>query len=715
MSPARSTDPLSLASLVDGLPGMAYRRRDDAPGWMLFVSEGCTALTGYRPEDFIDARTVSYADLIHPADRERVRRDIAAALERRAPFEVTYRLRTAAGAERWVRERGRGVVGPDGGIATVDGFISETAAPVPALPGPDDREAAGARELTTLLEIARNVAATLELEPLLGLILDEVGAAVEYHSAGMLLIEGDMLVQLALRRPNHEGPATGITLPLAQTGPVLLALERGEPLLIPDVWGEDEVARGYRRAVTEEWLRDRPYVRSWVGVPLRFRGRTLGLMVLAYDEPNHFTAHHVRLLTAVAAQAAVAVENARLYAEARRLSAEERAAREAAARQLDRLSTLRQITGQLLAAVELEGVLRVVTRAAGRLCQASGAMVGLIDDDGRRLSAVAADGEPRAYYEQFKRPTLDEPFFTDTATGRAIRERRTVVVEDYATWSDGHALQAETVRLGVRAFVVAPLLVDGAPIGVLWVNDTEPRTFAAEDVSVVQALADQAALAIEHARLLALSREAAVLEERARLARDLHDSVTQSVFSVGLMTNAALGQYERGLPIEETLRRIKAVSQGALSEMRALLYELHPAALAEEGLIKALQKLVAAIQVRVEVPIRVAVEAEGRLGLEAETAVFRIVQEALGNAAKYAQATEIQVAVREADGRLLATVADDGVGFDPAAPVVASADGQRGGMGMRSMRERAVAAGLTLRVESAPGAGTRVTVLAPLA
>src|SRR3712207_8274479 len=103
----------------------------------------------------------------------------------------------------------------------------------------------------------------------------------------MLIIEGDMLVQFALRRPNHEGPAAGITLPLAQTGPVLLALERGEPLLIPDVWGEDEVARGYRRAVTEEWLRDRPYVRSWLGVPLRSRGRTLGLMVLAYDEPSH--------------------------------------------------------------------------------------------------------------------------------------------------------------------------------------------------------------------------------------------------------------------------------------------------------------------------------------------------------------------------------------------------------------------------------------------
>src|SRR3712207_9510789 len=110
-------------------------------------------------------------------------------------------------------------------------------------------------------------------------------------------------------------------------------------------------------------------------------------MGVPYPGPTHSPAPRVGLLPAGAAQAPVAIENARLYEEARRLTDEERAAREAAARQLDRLATLRQITGQLLAGTELEGVLGGVRHAAGRLCAASGAMVGLIDDERRHLSS----------------------------------------------------------------------------------------------------------------------------------------------------------------------------------------------------------------------------------------------------------------------------------------------------------------------------------------
>src|SRR3712207_5344578 len=97
MPSTRSTDVLSLATLGDGLPGMAYRRRDAPPGTMVLVSGGCPALTGYRPEHFSESQTVSYADLSRPPDRERVRRTIAAALEPGEPFEVAYRLQTAAG------------------------------------------------------------------------------------------------------------------------------------------------------------------------------------------------------------------------------------------------------------------------------------------------------------------------------------------------------------------------------------------------------------------------------------------------------------------------------------------------------------------------------------------------------------------------------------------------------------------------------------------
>jgi signal transduction histidine kinase len=135
---------------------------------------------------------------------------------------------------------------------------------------------------------------------------------------------------------------------------------------------------------------------------------------------------------------------------------------------------------------------------------------------------------------------------------------------------------------------------------------------------------------------------------------------------------------------------------------------------AEEGLAKALEKLVAAMQVRSDVPVTFAGTATSRLSAAAETAIFRIVQESLSNASKYARATAVTVTLTEVAGCVRVEVRDDGVGFDPSASVTPSADGRRGGMGLPGMRARAAEAGLSLRVTSAPGAGTSITVEAPL-
>jgi signal transduction histidine kinase len=258
------------------------------------------------------------------------------------------------------------------------------------------------------------------------------------------------------------------------------------------------------------------------------------------------------------------------------------------------------------------------------------------------------------------------------------------------------------------------LLVDGAPIGILRVHDSAPRAFAPEDVGLIQALADQAALAIEHARLLQRGREAAVLEERARLARELHDSVTQSIFSLSMLAQAARTQHERTSDqLGPTLERIGALAQEALFEMRSLLFELHPASLAEKGLARALDQLIASMRLRGGPTIAYGAETDARPEPEAELALLRIVQEALANAIKHAGAGEVTVTLVEVAGRLTVTVTDDGAGFDPSAPVPAAGDGRSGGMGLRSMRERAARAGVALEIVSAPGAGTTVRATAP--
>ena len=578
-------------------------------------------------------------------------------------------------------------------------------------------------ESHTLQALAAELASARDTGALLEGIVGRAMTAFGADGCGVwLLDEAENTVRPAAVRglsPSYLAQYSGGTA--EQPAPTFEEVRRTRrPLYTPDApadarardpaWGEIFAAEG---------------IVSALRLPLFAPGGAVqGLLALYHQRERLYSEEEIRLAQAFADQIAVALHNARLAEqerqareEAARLAQEERAAREAADRRIERLTTLAGITQQLLAATELETVLQVVVESASRLCDASGALVSLIDDStgytwpvaAHSLSSVAA---PRLGANRPR--TLDPAFYSGSATEAAFRQGKAVAIEDYATWPPSGARDTSLAH-GVRALILAPLRVRDVPIGALSVTDSSPRPFTPEDVALVEALADQAALAIEQARLLQRSREAAALEERARLARDLHDSVTQTVAGLGMLAQAAQVQYVRGLPaLGNTLQRVGTLAQEAMAETRALLFELRPAALAEEGLAGALAKLVAAVQVRLDVPIRYTGTATARLGPETELAIFRIVQEALANAGKYARATVITVTLAEADGQLSVIVADDGVGFDPAAPVAPSADARQGGMGLRAMRERAAAAGLSLRIDSAPDAGTSITVAARL-
>ena len=572
------------------------------------------------------------------------------------------------------------------------------------------------RELATLLGVAGSVSSILELSPLLQLVLDHLKSVADYSGSSICVVDGEDLCVLESRGATaaaREEAIVGVRMPLARGGLFWQRLARRETVVIADVRADDELARSYRSLVGAHFEGDAiRYIRSLLAVPLVHRERVVGLLTLSRSEPGYYTPRHARLATAIAAHAAAAIENARLYEQAREAQA-------GLARQLERLAALTAITQQLLAATELDALLAVVAGSAVRLSETTGAAVGLVEGDGRRLRFVAVAGEPHDYAERFGVAAVDEVFLRATAIGQAIGRREAVAIEDYTAWSRDappHQAHAVAAALQLRAVIVAPLLVDGAPIGVLRVHDTTPRAFAREDIALIQALADQAALAIEHARLLRRGREAAVLEERARLARELHDSVTQSLFSLSMLSQAARQQHERAPDrLGPTLDRIGALAQEALIEMRSLLFELHPASLADKGLARALEQLVASMRLRGGPAIEYAATTELRPEPEVELALLRIVQEALANVIKHARAAEVAIGLVEADGRLVVTVVDNGAGFDLAAPAQPAGDGRSGGMGLRSMRERAATTGVTLEIISAPGAGTTVRATAPLA
>jgi signal transduction histidine kinase len=258
----------------------------------------------------------------------------------------------------------------------------------------------------------------------------------------------------------------------------------------------------------------------------------------------------------------------------------------------------------------------------------------------------------------------------------------------------------------MRSFLGVPVVARGEVIGALYLTEKiDAPTFTVEDQGLIELLAAHAAIAIENARLHERSRELSIVEERNRLARELHDSVTQRLFGVALAAESAqtLLERDRGKAADE-LKRVSELARGAMEELRAVVFELRPASLEAEGLATVLRKHVEVLRRVSGQDIVLKVRDVPRFSPDTATQVLRIAQEALGNALRHSGAACIKVTL---DGPTL-TVADDGVGFDPEGPEVR---GQR--LGLTSMQERATELGGTLTVSSTLGAGTTVRLELP--
>jgi len=229
-----------------------------------------------------------------------------------------------------------------------------------------------------------------------------------------------------------------------------------------------------------------------------------------------------------------------------------------------------------------------------------------------------------------------------------------------------------------------------------------------EEKVFLKAVADQTAVAIENARLFAEARGKAALEERQRLARELHDSVSQALYGIALGAKTARALLEPSPqraadPIEYVL----SLAEAGLAEMRALIFELRPESLESEGLVAALEKQAAALRARHEIGVETVLCDEPQASPEAKEAVYRIAQEAFHNTVKHARAANVQIKVECDSEWITLEVSDDGIGFD--------AQGDfPGHLGLRSMRERASRLGGTLEVDSTSGKGTRICAQIPI-
>ena len=320
----------------------------------------------------------------------------------------------------------------------------------------------------------------------------------------------------------------------------------------------------------------------------------------------------------------------------------------------------------------------------------------LADGESQRLLLRASSGEVGPAVQ-----TLE--ISGSGLNSEVARSGEAVLVNDVS--EHPHFLADESLP-DTRSELVVPLSVSGRVIGTMDVQSAELNAYAEDDVLVIQSLGDQVAVAIENARLVGRSRELAVVQERNRMARELHDSMTQLLYSVVLFAGAGRKavQAERLERADRHLVRVEQSAQKALIEMRLLVFELRPQLLDEAGLAGALRQRLAAVENRVGMTTQLSVEGELELPAAAEEGLYRIAQEALTNALKHAFASSVLVQVSAGKEGVSLEVIDDGCGFDP------TGAGELGGLGLVSMRERAEELGGTLTIVSAPGQGTRVEV-----
>ncbi len=381
------------------------------------------------------------------------------------------------------------------------------------------------------------------------------------------------------------------------------------------------------------------------------------------------------------------------------------------------LATLLEASHNLASTLEMEQLLSLILDQLKRVVDCSGVLVFKVE--GEMLVALAHQGPiPQQEVAELCFSLKQAPIYQ-----RVITQRAPVIISDVQgdtppaqDYQESVGERLKTTFAYVRSWLGVPLMAQDQVIGMLGLHHQEPNFYTSQHAELALAFASQAAVAIENARLYKQAQELAAMQERQRLARDLHDSVSQSLFSASLSAEVLPRLWERQ-PEEgrRCLAELHRLTRGALAEMRTLLLELRPAALVETALGDLLSQLAEAIAGRARLPVIRTIEPHPPLPPEVQVAFYRIAQEALNNVVKHAGASQVEVSLRSASGlapageskhKIELCISDDGRGFEAGnVPPVS--------LGLSIMRERAEAINATIEIKSQIGRGTQVIVVWP--
>jgi nitrate/nitrite-specific signal transduction histidine kinase len=315
------------------------------------------------------------------------------------------------------------------------------------------------------------------------------------------------------------------------------------------------------------------------------------------------------------------------------------------------------------------------------------------------LRVMAYRGMPPAYADLGEKLPLKH-----SAAGEAGRRGEPVIWSLEELPTDG-AVKKRLVALGVEQVIAIPLLAKGRLVGSLNLSTSQSRVYPPEQIALLKTIGQQIGVAIENARLYEQAEQAAITAERGRLARELHDAVTQTLFSASLVADVLPRIWKRD-PDEgmKNLEELRQLTRGALAEMRTLLLEMRPETLERVNITTLLTQLADAFIGRVRVPVALEIQGDCALAHEVKLAFYRVAQEAMNNIAKHAGAQQVRLKLECQPGWLNLCITDDGLGFDPEAITPEH-------MGIVIMRERANSIDADLTIASQVGQGTKVELV----
>lgn len=474
---------------------------------------------------------------------------------------------------------------------------------------------------------------------------------------------------------------------------LMRVLETGKTWFDPAITEERFVSEA-RDADHLRLLRELGF-KSEIVVPLAARGKLLGGLTFVYGHSNRrHTAADVELVEVLARRAALAIDNARLYRDAR-------LARQEAEQAAMRIYLLQEITSALSQVRNLPGMVDILlNRAVPRLGAHLGAVLTL-SEDGTALKLAGQTGlspDGLEGYAQF--PLNDRYPVTDAA-----RTELPVWIESEAEYTAQypHLIEAFRTLSRTQALAALPLFIKGEIGGVILFGFPQAHSFDHKERALFSAIADQCAQAIDRIGLSEKERELAVVQERQRLARELHDAVSQTLTGATVLAESAERIWKKD-PARafDIINQVIKLNHAAQAELRTLLWELRPEAILKSRQSDLLRQLVQIVNGRKGLRAELRFEGEDDVPLpeSVHIALYRIAQESLNNVVKHSRATRVLVEFTQAEGIIRLRIVDDGRGFDTNQVFA--------GLGLGTMRERATSIHAALTITSQPSGGTKI-------